>query len=79
MPEDAAHWIRVYLELCTTKAGMIESLRALTEAQTSDVREELERSDILQLEAQLQAFRRRLGYWRRRQEELVEEDGASRG
>ena len=75
--EDAAHWVRVYLEVCTTKARMIEDLRALIEAQSPDARAGLSRADIPPLEDQLRRFQRRLGYWQRRQEELIGEDAAS--
>ena len=77
MPEDAAHWIRVYLELYTTKVRMLDNLRALMEDQDPDAKAELVRSDVLLLEAQLQRFRRRLDYWERRQEELAEDEVAS--
>ena len=70
--EDASHWIRVYSELCTTKAGMIENLEYLLDGSSAETREELEQVDLSLLQTQMRRFQRRLAFWNERQLELLD-------
>ena len=69
--EDASHWIRVYSELCTAKAAMIENLVRLLESRSPETREELEQVDLYMLQEQMRRFQRRLTFWNQRQLELL--------
>ncbi|MBO0681580.1 MAG: hypothetical protein J2P45_00360 [Candidatus Dormibacteraeota bacterium] len=68
---DAAQWVEVYAELLLFKQEMLQVLSARTEKMKFDrARQEVEETDAVVLRAEAERLARRLGYWRRRLDEL---------
>jgi len=71
--EDAATWVDVYSELLEFKQKLLAETTAQVQAMRSDAaRQEVERTDAVVLRAEAERLARRLGFWRRRHEELSE-------
>jgi hypothetical protein len=69
---DAGHWIDVYSELLATKRHLVGSLLEMMASQPKDVREELQRADVVMLQLQIKRFEHRLGLWQQRRQTLTE-------
>jgi hypothetical protein len=67
LADDAAHWLRVYLELASTTRVMIKNFGELIAAGSREAREELEETDLRVLTHQLDRYERGLRFSRERQ------------
>src|SRR5438128_1745778 len=68
---DAERWVDVYAELLTFKQGMLtQTSEHLGQMQHDEARLEVERTDAVQMRAEAERLAGRLGFWRRRLEEL---------
>jgi hypothetical protein len=69
--EDAALWVDVYSELLAFKQKMVADTDAqLTTMNHEEARREVERTDAIVLRAEAERLARRLGFWRRRFQDL---------
>lgn len=71
LPDDAEHWAHVYAELLEAKRVLLGStLEQAAGVETEPARHELEAADAVLIRAEAERLAGRLGYWRRRQEQL---------
>jgi hypothetical protein len=68
--DDARHWITVYSELLGLKQGMLTVIHEQAVELGPEARAEVERTDTIGVNAEAERFARRLGFWRRRLDEL---------
>jgi hypothetical protein len=69
--EDAAVWVEVYSELLGFKQKMLADTDAWTGGMAhAQARREVERTDAVVLRAEAERLARRLGFWRRRLQDL---------
>ena len=69
--EDAALWVDVYSELLAFKQKMLaDTDTQLTGMKHEEARREVERTDAIVLRAEAERLARRLGFWRRRFQDL---------
>jgi hypothetical protein len=71
--EDASLWIDVYSELLHFKQALLADASAQADGMKHEqARREVERTDAVVLRAEAERLARRLGFWRRRMDELSE-------
>jgi hypothetical protein len=68
--EDAEHWVRVYDELVSGKREILRVVREKVGNVSADARREINQTDSVILEEELERFERRLSFWRARHREL---------
>jgi|SRR5437879_3114719 len=68
--EDAEHWMRVYEELVSGKQEILHVLAKSATNAGVEARTELEQTDSVTLNEELERFERRLSFWRGRYHEL---------
>jgi hypothetical protein len=69
--EDAALWVDVYSELLAFKQKMLADTDAqITAMKRAEARREVETTDAVLLRAEAERLARRLGFWRRRFQDL---------
>jgi hypothetical protein len=68
--DDAEHWIKVYGELLELKRRMIGELTRQVANMTETARREAQDTDLVVMHVEAERFARRLGFWRRRLDEL---------
>jgi hypothetical protein len=68
--DDATHWIAVYSELLEFKHRIIMTIADQLDRLGAEARAEVERTDAVEVRAEAERFSGRLGFWRRRLEEL---------
>jgi hypothetical protein len=68
--DDARHWITVYSELLEFKQRMLTIIHEQIKELGTEARAEVERTDSIGVSAEAERFARRLGFWRRRLDEL---------
>lgn len=74
--EDADHWISVYRELIDFKESLLNSSQEdAAQLEHPEARTEATHVDGTILLAELERFRRRLEFWKQRQEQLSERAG----
>lgn len=69
-PEDARHWLGVYQELYAFKQDLLTKLRTRLAGMANGVAREEALADERLLVLELERFRRRGDFWRRRLQEL---------
>jgi hypothetical protein len=70
-PEDAEHWIQVYNELLAFKHALLTEAHERVATMQPEGVEEVERTDLLVMQAEADRFRRRLDMWEKRRDELA--------
>jgi hypothetical protein len=65
-PAEIANWTAVYDDLLRFKSDLLDSIRAGLGDRLPEVRHEIERVDLVALEAQLRRIRDRRDFWKRR-------------
>jgi hypothetical protein len=73
--EHALYWRRIYVEILAMEEQVLERIDQLMSTQADEVRREVELTNVPVVVAQVERFRRRLGYWQARVNEL---DGEAR-
>lgn len=66
----AIFWRQVYSEILAVEEGIMARVRVLIEAESPEVRREVELSNLPVLTAQAHRFRQRRGFWSERISEL---------
>jgi hypothetical protein len=69
-PDEVKHWLGVYTELLTLKEQLVTRTAEQKLEVSPAAREELARTDQPLLEEELQRFRSRLDFWRRKEKDL---------
>jgi hypothetical protein len=73
--EHALYWRRIYGEILAMEEQVLERIDQLMSTQADEVRREVELTNVPVVVAQVERFRRRLGYWQARVTELDGEAG----
>ena len=68
--EQALYWKEVYTEILAMEEKVLKKIRQLMANESSQVRTEVELTNVPVVVAQVEKFRRRLGYWEARVHEL---------
>jgi hypothetical protein len=69
--EDAEHWVDTYSELLDFKNWLLETSRSrLATFAQAEAKQEIESTDLTVLNTEAERFAGRLGFWRRRLDEL---------
>jgi hypothetical protein len=73
--EQALYWRRIYGEILAMEEQVLERINQLMSSEAGAVRREVELTNVPVVAAQVERFRRRLGYWEARVSELDGEAG----
>jgi len=68
--KEARYWRQIYTEIVTMEELVLDRIRQLMLTQGTEVRREVELTNVPVVAAQLERFRKRLGYWDDRIREL---------
>ena len=68
--KEARYWTGVYSEILAMEEKVLVRVRKLMNAQSAQVKQEVELTNVPVIVAQVERFRQRLGYWRERAEDL---------
>ena len=71
LAEDAEHWVRVYEELVSGKREILHVLKEKGRSFSIEARAELDQTDSVLLQEELDRFEQRLSFWRARHRELA--------
>ena len=69
--EQAHYWRQIYTELLAMEEQVMDRIQALMAKQSPRARREVELTNVPVVAAQAERFRRRLGFWNARMEELT--------
>lgn len=67
---DADHWVRVYRDLLEFKHRLLARAHEMVPGLADAAREEVDKTDMIAMDAESRKFQRRLDYWRERRVEL---------
>jgi hypothetical protein len=68
--EHALYWRQIYAEILAMEEKVLDRIRQLMNAQSEEVRREVELTNVPVVVAQAERFRQRLGYWEARVAQL---------
>ena len=68
--EVARHWLKAYAELVELEADLLALLAERLPQMGPDARQEAEETNLPVIVSQLQRFRHRMDYWRKRRDQI---------